>query len=144
MHAKKLANGDKVTAIIKGKTKLTKILPGASYKVYDQAGRNMAAGVLSNVISLNTPDFTIKLDLTLDDHTVIGDMIDWSFDIFNGQSGSLEGFCVQVANDAYTDALRKKKNPKFEIYCKDNGDGTWTPNQHLPDPVSPAKCVLEA
>merc|ERR1711998_236396 len=81
----------------------------------------MGAGVLSNVISLNTPDFTIKLDLTLDDHTVIGDMIDWSFDIFNGQSGSLEGFCVQVANDAYTDALRKKKTQNLRFTARTMG-----------------------
>jgi len=137
-----IASGVQVTMIAKGTSSVTAISPSATYKVYDQDGKNMAQGVLDDVMTLDGTQFTVKVPMTLDASAVQGDLVEWGLDIFLGKGGSDEGMCVQVASDAYVKMVQPKVSPPFVTYCADEGNGNFV-EKTIPDIVHDAMCVLE-
>jgi hypothetical protein len=140
----KLASGEKVIMIVKGKTTLTKVPPNGSYKIYDQAGKNMGSGVLSTVMTLSSPDFTLKVPITLDAASVQPPFVEWGLDIFQNPSGSDEAMCIQVSSDAYVNEVKSKVSPPFDMYCVDEGNGNFIKKNVHTDPVFNAVCKLNA
>lgn len=134
--------GDEVTMVVKGVTKLKEVPPNGSFKVYNMPGHNLAEGGLTDKIMQidANGNFIVTVSTKLDAASVQPPLVDWGLDIFLGRGGSDEGMCIGIASDKYV-AQSRAKPGEFEMYCKDNGDGSFT-KQTTPDPVGPVNCVL--
>jgi len=133
--------GDQTTVIVKGRTQIKEVPAVGTYKIYDMAGHNAAQGVLTDALTLDgSGGFTFRITLAFPAASVTGGLIEFGIDVFMDQNAH-EGMCVEVANPAYIDTVKNKVSPAFEIYCYDNGDGTWVEHHHGIVP-QPAVCLL--
>lgn len=137
--------GDVITLTVTGITTIKSVPTAGSYRIYSLAGHNVAAGALSDVFTLNAPNFEIVAQFTLD-ADVFGPAgsgwFEFGLDVFQKGSGSDEGMCLEVESIEYATYEENDPSPPFVMYCKDNGDGTFTPDTHAiePKPVPSPAC----
>lgn len=129
IKAEDLKVGDSITMVVTGLTTITKMPDQGSYKIYGLSGHNIAAGALSDVFTLNAPNFGITVTFTLTaDAFGQDEWFEVGLDVFQEASGSDEGFCINVEDIEFLAYEKSKPDPPFEMLCKDNGDGTFTPD----------------
>jgi len=125
IQAADLKPGDKITLVMTGVTSWKEV-PAANYIIYDAAGNNMASGDLAKAMVITGNKFTLTVPITLDAATACGKMFEFGIDLFYDKAhGDPEGMCVQVSSKEYFKQASGKSD--FALDCKDNGDGTWTP-----------------
>jgi len=125
--AENLTATDEITIEVKGETTLTSIPSEGSFKIYNLAGHNLYAGVLSDVMTLTGKDFTLNITFALDAGVFApGSWVEWGLDIFQQKSGTDEAMCIEFADKEYLKFEENTVSPPFVQYCKDNGDGTFT------------------
>jgi hypothetical protein len=140
--------GDKVTVVARGKTsiRLKTIGASASYRVYALSGRNMATGVLAEHLKLDgAGNFQLTVPITVTEDAVVGGNVEFGIDVFQKGSGSDEGMCIEIASKSYVKEQQAKPSPPFNMYCTDNGDGSFTshmPNG-LPEKITPVTLSSE-
>ena len=147
---KGLYPGDQVTLTINGTTSLREITQYGSYRIYDLAGKNVAAGVLGDVVSLfncgaQGCHFGVNLQFTITEGSFNAGWMEFGFDSFQKKSGTDEAFCIEIANDAYVkyEQTTPQPPPGFVTLCKDNGWGKFT-SDTLPEVVKDVTCKLGA
>lgn len=145
VKAEDLKAGDKITFDVSGLTTMTSIPTQGSYRIYSLAGKNMAAGVLSDVMTLNAPNFALSIQFTLTEDAFGPSgthWLEWGLDVFQKGSGSDEGMCIEVEDIEYAQYEEGKTDPPFEMLCKDNGDGTFSKDTHMivPKPLPAPDC----
>merc|ERR1711998_801117 len=123
-------SGDSVTVTVTGKTTIKTVTEIMSYRIYELTGHNGAAGNLIDVLTVTSDgDFTMKIpfQLTSDYFNTTGskNWFEFGIDVFQKSEGSDEAMCIEVANSQYTAYMESKAG--FTWDCKDNGDGTYTP-----------------
>lgn len=134
-----------ITAVVTGVTSVNEVPSHGSYKVYSLSGHNLAAGALSDALVLDGHDFTLTTHFTLSDDAFGTEASGWfevGIDVFQQAGGSDEGFCLEISSIEYVTYEENKPDPPFEMYCIDNGDGTFTSHTHEihPKPVPAPNC----
>lgn len=128
VKAEDLKPGDKLTLEVDGVTTITHVPTDGSYRIYALDGHNIAAGALSDVFTLNAPDFKIVASFEVTADNIGADnFFEFGLDVFQQGSGSDEGMCIEIADIEYLAYEKSKPDPPFEMMCRDNGDGTFTP-----------------
>jgi len=128
--------GSEFVVTISGKTTITEVSPAGSYRIYSLQGDNVAAGVLTDALTLDgqggfTFSTTFWVTAALFD-SADSAMFEFGVDVFQQSSGSDEGMCVEVASAPYVAYEAAKPAPPFEFLCSDAGDGQF---RLLPTPV---------
>jgi hypothetical protein len=135
VYAENLTATDIMSIEVQGITTLKSIPVAGSYRIYNLAGHNMAAGVLSDVMKLSGNAFTLNIKFTLDAGAFgAGKFLEWGLDVFQQQSGSDEAMCIEFADKEYLAHEESVPSPPFVDLCIDNGDGTFT-NKTVPVPT---------
>jgi hypothetical protein len=150
INAEKLVSGNTINIEVKGVTVLTSIPTSGSFRIYDLAGKNMYAGVLSDVMSLSGKDFVLNITFQLDPGAFAPvNWLEWGLDVFQDKSGTNEAMCIEFADTEYLVHEENTVSPPFVDYCVDNGDGTFR-NQTIaikgnpiPAPVCHGTCDLD-
>lgn len=133
-----------------GETTIKKVTPDGSWRIYALNGKNMAAGVLADALTLDGSggfSMEVEFDVTAD-AIGAGGFFEFGVDVFQQGSGSDEGMCVEVASKQYEVYEENKPSPPFVMYCFDNGDGTFRAGTHaihpkpIPSPPCGALCNL--
>lgn len=154
----KIEEGKWVNLYAIGMTTLKSVPEHATFKVYGIDGSNIAGGPLQargGVWNDKTKGASLELNYDkkpgqfrlqipvivaskdFDDYTGT-QMVNFGIDVFLAAGQTHEGMCVQVGNPAYSKAVATKTDPAFEMICKDNGDGTFTPGT-VPNVLHPLK-----
>lgn len=128
--------GDHIGLTVNGTTHIRSIPTAGSYRIYDLAGHNVVAGVLTDAMTLFNCghlgcEFGIDVDFTLPDAAFTSQgWMSFTLDVFQEKSGSDEGFCVSVSNPDFV-AYESKTSPPpgFVTYCKDTGYGHFVKDQ---------------
>jgi len=115
--------GDNVTMIVKGTTSIKEVPVAGSYRVYALSGGNVAAGVLTDVMTLSGSNFALDISFQITSGDFDGKNFEFGLDIFQKKSGSDEGMCLEIANPTYIAAEKAKSYPPFITDCKDEGNG---------------------
>jgi hypothetical protein len=149
VKAEDLKAGDNVTVVMTGETTITSVSASGSYRVYALSGGNVATGVLTDALTLNGKQFTFKISFTLASGNFKAPWFEFGIDIFQKKSGSDEGVCVEIEDIEYLTYEKEDKGHPFQMECKDNGDGTFTPQitplqgHPIPAPKCVEKCDLD-
>ena len=114
-------------------------------------GTNIAAGALTDVLTVNAPNFILEISFDLVAAAIGSDgWFEFGIDVFQQKSGSDEGFCLEIASLAYTKYEEHRDQPPFVMECKDEGNGHFIKDVHtivpkaIPSPQcgGPDKCDL--
>lgn len=140
---------DHIHLTVNGTTSITTIPSHGSYRIYDLAGHNAASGVLADALSLHDCGakgckFGMHVPFTLPQGAFSSQgWMEFGLDVFQEASGSDEGFCIEIANDAYLHFEQTKPQPPpgFVAYCIDESWGHYV-NKTTPEVVHRADCVL--
>merc|ERR1711934_107739 len=151
-----VAAGRWVNLYVIGTTNIKNVSQIASYKVYGIDGKNVATGTLAArhgmwydgpkklgaSLELNyekKPNhFRLQIPMIVagsNFEVVSGkQFVNFGMDIFLKGSAASQAMCVQIANKAYSNFESSKAG--FQMECKDNGDGSFTPGA-TPDIIHP-------
>ena len=150
LDANDIKPGDHIRLTINGTTSLHSVPVDGSYRVYDIAGHNVIGGALSDAMTIyNCVSegcyFGVTTDFVLPSAAFTPEgWMEFALDVFQKSSGSDEGFCVEIANNAYVtyEQTHPQPPPGFVTYCKDEGWGHFVKDQ-INEIIWDAKCVLE-
>lgn len=152
VKASKLSPGHMLTVEVLGETTMTEVPTAGSYRIYALNGKNMAAGVLSDALTLNGANFILEISFELTSDAIGSDgWFEFGIDVFQQKSGSDEGFCLEIASVAYTKYEEDRNLPPFVMECKDEGNGHFIKDVHtivpkaIPSPScsGPSTCDLK-
>jgi len=142
IKSEELKPGDQITLVISGITSWATVPSDGNYLIYDGAGKNLKAGPLVGAFTISGGHFVLTIDLTLDAASASGNMFEFGVDIFSHKSeGDPEGMCIQIASPEHY--RQESSKTGFQLDCKDNGDGTWTPGASpvVPHPLPAPSCA---
>jgi len=132
-----------ITVEVLGETTMTEVPTAGSYRIYGLSGKNVAAGVLADALTLNGANFILEISFELTSDCIGGDgWFEFGIDVFQQKSGSDEGFCLEIASQAYTKYEEERNLPPFVMECKDEGNGHFIKDVHTihPKPIASPQC----
>lgn len=142
--------GDMVKLLVNGTTSLKTVPTAGSYRIYSLDGHNEAAGVLSDVMSIEDCGeqgcyfyLDIAFQLNAGSFSDQG-WFEFGLDVFQKGSGSDEGMCIEIFNQAYAtyETTHPQPPPGFVTYCEDQGWGHFKKDT-IPERLFSVDCNLD-
>jgi hypothetical protein len=101
--ATEIKAGDSFTVTVRGTTTLSTVPVAGSYRIYALAGGNAAAGVLTDVLTIDRGTFVMVIPFTATAacFNLPKNWFEFGIDVFQKGSGSDEGMCIEITNPTY-------------------------------------------
>lgn len=119
-QTQQIRSGDLAHVVVTGTTTLKTVPTAGSYRIYSLAGVNVAAGALSNALTVSNGKFVLTVDFDLSSNCFdeTKGFFEFGIDVFQKGSGSDEGMCIEVSNPAYVAYEENNPDPPFVTDCE--------------------------